>query len=110
MVFFHQFLGKGLAGLNDGGVFPGAKGGYARRLQGVHHAQGQGIVRGHHHEIHGVLLGPPYHAVHVGGLHVHALRRLGDPPIAGGAEQLGHPGGLGQLPADGVFPAAGAYD
>ena len=46
-----------------------------------------------------MLLGPPYHALHVGGLHVHALRRLGDPPVAGGAVQLSHPGGLG---ADGL--------
>ena len=106
VVFLHQFLGKRLAGLDDGGVGPGAEGGYARPLQGVHHPQGQGVVRGHHHKVHGVVLRPLHHAVHVGGLHIHALGGLGNAPVARGAEQFGDLGRLLQFPADGVFPAA----
>ena len=106
MVLLHQFLGERLAGLHDGGVLPGPKGGDARRLQGVHHAQGQGVVRGHHHEVHGVFPGPRHHAVHVGGLDVHTGGDPGDARVAGGAKQRGDLGRLSQFPADGVLPAA----
>src|SRR5699024_9410789 len=109
VVLGHQLLGEGLAGLNDGGVGPGAEGGNARLLQSVHHAHGQGVVWGHHDEIHVVFLGPSYHAGHVGGLDIHAGGHLGDAAVAGGAEQLSDLGGLGQLPADGVLPAAAAH-
>ena len=85
VVLAHQLLGEGLAGLDDGRVGPGAEGGDARRLQGVHHAQGQGVVRGHHDEVHGVVLGPLHHALHIGGLDGHAGGHLGDAPVAGGA-------------------------
>ena len=34
---------------------------------------------------------------------------LGDARIAGGTEELGDFGGLGQFPADGVLPAAASY-
>ena len=105
VVLFHQLLGEGLAGLDDGGAGPGAESGYARFLQGVHHAQGQGVVGGHHHEIHGVFLGPPHHADHVGGLYVHTLSELGDARVAGGAVQLGDLVGLLQFPTNGMFSA-----
>ena len=110
VVFFHQLFGKGLAGLDDGGVGPGAEGGDARRLQGVHHPQSQGVVRSHHDKVHGVLLGPLHHPVHVGGLDGDTLGHLGDAPVARGAVELRYLGALGQLPADGVLPAASAYD
>ena len=110
MVLGHQILGKDFAGLDDGGVRPGAEGGDARILQGVHHAQGQGVVRGHHDEVHRVLLGPGHHGLHVRGLDGHALGHLGDAPVARGAVQLGHLGTLSQLPADGVLTAASADD
>ena len=110
VVLLHQLFGESLAGLNDSGVGPGAEGGDPRRLQGVHHAQGQGVVRGHHDEVHRVLLGPGHHGLHVRGLDGHALGHLGDAPVARGAVQLGHLGTLSQLPADGVLPPASADD
>ena len=110
VVLFHQFLGERLAGLQNGGVGPGAEGGDASRLQGVHHAQGQGIVGSHHDKVHGVLPGPGHHAFHIGGLDGHTLGHLGDAPVAGGAVQLSHLGALGQLPADGVLTPAAADD
>ena len=110
VVFLHQTLGEALAGLDDGGVGSGAEGGDARCLQGVHHAQGQGVVGGHHDKVHGVFLGPLYHPVHIGGLDGHAGGHLGDAAVAGGAVELGYLGALGQLPADGVLTAATAYN
>ena len=44
-VFFHQILGKGLARLDDGGLFVGAEARDARLGQRVHRAEGQRIVR-----------------------------------------------------------------
>ena len=70
----------------SGGV--GAEGGDARRLQGVHHAQCQGVIGGDHHEVHGVLLGPGHHGLHVRGLDGHALGHLGDAPVA--RERINH--------------------
>ena len=110
VVLFHQLLGERLAGLQNGGVGPGAEGGDARRLQGVHHAQSQGIVRGHHDKVHGVVLGPGHHVLHIGGLDGHTLGHLGDASVAGGAVQLRNFGALGQLPADGVLTPASADD
>ena len=87
----------------------GTEGWDASRLHGVHHAQGQGVVRSHHNKVHSISLGPGHHAVHIGGLHVYASGNLGDARIAGGTEKLGDFGGLGQFPADGVLPAAASY-
>ena len=58
----------------------------------------------------GVLLGPLHHALHVGGLDGHAGGHLGDARIARRAVELGDPGALGQLPADGVLAASAAHD
>ena len=44
-VLFHQILGKGLARLDDGGLFVGAEARDARLGQRVHRAEGQRIVR-----------------------------------------------------------------
>ena len=85
MVLLHQPFGKGLAGLDDGGVGTGAKGADARRLQGVYHTQGQGVIRGHHDKVHGVLPGPLDHALHIGGFDGDTLGHLGDATVAGGA-------------------------
>ena len=108
VVALHQVLGEDLAGLNDGGVGPGAEGGDAGGLQGVHHAQGQRIVGGDHHEIDGVGGGPGRHHVHVGGLDGHALGQGGDAAVAGGAVELLHVRALGEGPDNGVFTAAAA--
>ena len=110
VVLFHQFLGKGLAGLDDSGVGPGAEGGDACRLQSVHHAQGQRIVRGHHDKVHGILFGPLDHSLYIGGLDGHAGGHLCNAGVAGSAVELCDTGRLGQLPADGVLTAATADD
>ena len=46
-----------LAALYDGGVGSGPKAGDPRLLQPVHRPQDQGVVRGHHAEVDGMLLG-----------------------------------------------------
>ena len=101
--------GENLAALNAGGLGVRPEAGDSRLVETVHAAQGQGVVRGHHHEVYGVFLGPAYHAVYIGGLYGDTFCHLGNTCVAGGAEQLRHLGRLGQLPADGVFAPAGAY-
>lgn len=108
VVLGHQILGKDFAGLDDGGVRPGAEGGNARILQGIHHAQGQGIVRRHHYKINGMGLGPGHHSIHVGGGEGDTLGQGGDTAVAGGAVKLFHLLTFRQCPGDGVLPPAAA--
>ena len=108
VILGHQVLGKDLAGLDDRGVFPGAKGGDAGRLQCVHHAKGQRVVRSHHHKIHRVFPGPGHHGLHIGGGDGDALGDGGDAAVARGAVEFMDRRALLQLPADGVLPPASA--
>ena len=55
VIFFHEVLGEGFASLEDGGIFAGAEAGEAFGLQGVGHAEDQGVVGGDDDEIDGVL-------------------------------------------------------
>ena len=109
-VLFHQILGKHLGRLDAGGRLIGAEGRDAHRRQGVHHAQGQGVVLGDHHIIELFLFGKGHHGLHVGGLDVLAPGVEADAAVAGRAPDLGAGRALFQGPDDGVFAAAAAYD
>ena len=107
-VLLHQVLGEHLAGLNLGGGGVGAKAGDTRGLQEIHHAGGQGVVRGHKHQIHLLLLGQGQHALLVHGVYREARCVPADAPVARGAEHRLNLGAFFQLADNGVLPPAAA--
>ena len=110
-VFLHQALGKDLAGLDAGGVSAGAKAGDACRVEGVHAAQGQGVVRGHHREVHRVGRGKVYNGRDVLGPDLRDAHRVGrNAAVAGETVDGLHGSVFLQLFDDGVFAAAAADD
>ena len=109
MIFLHQVLGKDLAPLQNGGRFVGAKAGNSRLFQQVHSPQNQGIVRGHHRKINGVVLGKGCDARQVFRPNAGADGIGGDAAIAGGGVNLRHPRAFFQAFDNGVLPAAAAY-
>ena len=106
----HQVLGKYLAALDDGGVFPGTEAGDALGLQRVHAAQHQGIVRGDHGVVDLVFRGKGGDAGNVLGPDGDADRVRGDAAVAGQSVNLGDLRVFLQLFNDGVFPPAAADD
>lgn len=110
VIFCHQALGENLAGLNDRRVFSGAEGGDAPRLHGVHHAQGQRVIRGDHDEINLMLRRPIHHGRYIGGLNGDALGQGGDTAVARGTEEGFDLRAFGQGPDEGVLAAAAAND
>ena len=106
MVFLHEVLGKDLAALDDSGVLPGAEAGDPGLLQDVHGPQDQGIVGGHHGEVHGVGPGKGQDAGDVGGRNAGALRVGGNAAVAGQGEDPLRPWVLLQFFDDGVLAAA----
>ena len=106
----HQVLGKHFAALDGGGVLRGAEAEDPGGLQSVHRPQHQGIVGGHHGEIHRV--GP--HELHNGGdvlgADGHALGVGGDAAVAGQGVDGLRPWVLLELLNDGVFAASAAND
>ena len=66
-----------------GGGGVGAEAGNARGLDEVHHAGGQGVVRGHEHQIHLFFLGQGQHALLVHGVYRETRRVPADAPVAG---------------------------
>ena len=109
-VLLHQFLGKHLAGLNAGGIFPGAEGGHACRLQRVHRTQGQRIIRGHHRKVDLVFNGKLHDAVNVLRADIHADSVLGDPAVPRQGVNGFRVRALFQRLDDGMLPPAGAND
>ena len=109
-VLFHQILGKHLAGLDACSGLIGAKRRNALFCQRVHHAQGKGVVRRHHHIIYGVLHRPFHHGLHVRGLDGHTFGVRRNAPVARRAVKLWRRLGLFQFANDGVLAPAAAYD
>ena len=81
-VLLHQALGKNFAGFDLGGARLGAEAGDAQRVQAIHAAHGQRVVRRDHGEVDAVFRGEARHALYVRGLDVHALRVLRDAAVA----------------------------
>ena len=110
VVFLHQVLGKDLAGLDPGGLGVRAEAGDARGVEGVHAPQGQGVVRRHHGEVHGVAPGEGHDAADVRGPDLrHADGVGGDAAVARQGVNGFHSRILFQLFDDGVLPAAAAH-
>ena len=109
-VFFHEFLGKDLAALDDGGVLGGAEAGDARRFQRIDAAQNERIVGRDDGEVHLLLTGDADDAFDVRRLDGDALRVLRDAPVAGQGVDFARAPALTERFDDGVLSAAASYD
>ena len=110
-VLFHEVFGKDLAGLDAGGLGVRAEAGDARFVEGVHAAQGQRIVRGHHGEVHLVLYGKVHDGADILGPDLgHAHGVGGDAAVAGQGVDGLHLRVFPELFDDGVLAATAAHD
>ena len=110
VVFLHQPLGKHLAALDDGGVFPGAEHGDAQLFQLIGTAQHQGVVGSHHGKADVMVFGEVHDAADVRGGDAGALGIGGDAAVAGQGVYFGDGGILFQALDDGVLTAAAAHN
>ena len=107
-VLLHQILGKRLASLDNGGIFPGAEDAQPGGLQRVNQSGAQRIILAAHHQIDPVLLrkrGLPVEFHHTDR---YTLRDLCDAGIARRTVQLLAPRTSHNCLCNGVFPAASA--
>ena len=110
VIFFHQVLGKDLAGLDPGGSGVRPEAGDARGVEGVHTPQSQRIVRRHHREPHGVGDGEVHNSADVCGADLrHTNGVSGDAAVARQGVNRLHHRIFFQFFDDGVLPAAAAY-
>ena len=108
MVFLHQALGKGLAGLDDSRLFVWAESGNPLLFQQIHQAHGQGIVGGYHHIVHPVFRRPVSNCLHIGGFDGHTSGIISDTRVAWGGIEPSDLRTFLQLADDGVLPASAA--
>ena len=112
---FHELLGKDLRGLELGGLAVGPPDAQSVLLEEVHDAQRQGIVGADDGEVGAVFLDEGQQLGQILGVERDTLDGrvvaveplLGDAGVAGGAPEVGGVRGLGELPDQGVFAAAG---
>jgi len=110
VIFFHQVLGKDLAGLDPGGSGVRPEAGDARGVEGVHTPQSQRIVRRHHREPHGVGDGEVHDGADFRGADLrHTNGVSGDAAVARQGVNRLHHRIFFQFFDDGVLPAAAAY-
>ncbi|MCY1462307.1 hypothetical protein D9M71_800690 [compost metagenome] len=107
-----EVLGVGLAALQLGGRSGGPEDAVASSAEPVDHASHQRHFRADHGQLDAFGLHQRQQPVQVGDLdrHVAAAGLGGGARIARRNQHLGDTGGLGQLPGQGMFTAAGADD
>ena len=108
MVFFHKLLGIGFAGLDNGRRLVRPKGADSRRLHGVHHAQGQRVVRRYYHKINGLFFSKCHHGLDIRRGNIHAFCQLRNSAVSRRAVNFLRPGILGDFPNQRMLAAAAA--
>ena len=103
----HDFLGKGLAAFQLGGVGVGAKAGHAGRVQGIAKPGHQRRFRADHHQINAPILGQGHDAGDVGVGQGDVLAAGGGATVARGSQHCRDIGTFGQGMGQGVLTAAG---
>mmetsp|Transcript_72841 Transcript_72841/g.206713 ORF Transcript_72841/g.206713 Transcript_72841/m.206713 type:complete len:233 (+) Transcript_72841:1060-1758(+) len=107
-----ETLGEGLRGLQLGSRLRGPEARNAGLLAGIREARTEWHFRPHEDQGHLLLHGEGHESrdVRVGHRDVADLRLLGGTAVAGGAVDLPHTRGGGELGRDGVLAAAAAHD
>ncbi len=107
-ILLHKVLGENLAALDDGSIGSGAEAGNPRRLQSIHAAQHQRIIRCDHRVIHSIFPGKPDNGVNILCPDIHTGGIRGNTAIAGQGKYLRNLRILFQTLNDGMLPATTA--
>ena len=116
-IFLHEILGENFGGFELGGFFVWAPNAQAARLKKINDAEGQRVVGADDGEVGFMFVGEFEERREIFGADRDVLdhRAVLEPferstGVAWGAPELGGVGGLGELPDESVFAAAGTED